>query len=808
MSDKTVYSRLVSAVPSIDQDSAQAQAAAESCNVPLPMADPRHARYNANWSGGFCFNQVDAAKQAIAQGDTGNARRIATEYLTKIATIGTAENTYFCGAAKLTQDSVEFVRYLMQNGMSDLIANVASDVYTDSRAKSVSHGIYLHSMLTTITDSVSGSPKQTAEIRKVGYELVSMYRTGSHFLEWVATHMEISQVVAGSKGTGNGFRNACNAWFKKHSAQNLEYQSEKYASRKGVAMRDVLAMSHLKPTSRVRNKSGRSGASTVRDYMEPASQFVLARIVNGLDSALTELDEIAGRAKDDADGHASMHLALECVAYAVATRIVKDQTTDHLTVVSMINAFGLTWEMINNSHFASNAVLMTLVSRESMSSADIHSAKVGLLRTTCADHANIRKFYQSYENPDILNNDQADQPDQPAEAIDLTAAIEAEIESMTKAKDGKTEMNYADVVRTVVPADQVCPARHITMPFTAFLRWLGRTSKLLDRSVNPNAPEFQQMMVAHLTNPVVLRKSRVHPFTILTALATYQSGKGDKGSLTWDVNTHIVAALNRAMRVSFENVEPHGKIAAHLIDGSGSMRGFWSGSAGTSIPNVSPADLCAFMVAVSMEAEGISDHPERFYAGVFQGWGNSHYGANSDEFKDITAKLTSTSSFDDCRKVMAAIDGGRTNMSMAFEYYQDMLEKSLVKVKSGDAQYASIMSFMQLPGFVELFQLWTDNEINSGKPVTIALENYRAVQRRAIKMLPCTLDGIKHTVDDLYAFHCAKLVVVCTEATKFVVGDPMDMSILTVSGFDASGPQMITDFVKGWDTRTSYVDSE
>ena len=86
---------------------------------------------------------------------------------------------------------------------------------------------------------------------------------------------------------------------------------------------------------------------------------------------------------------------------------------------------------------------------------------------------------------------------------------------------------------TVAPRDF---ERRITMPFTAFLRWLGRTSHLLERSSYAQAPMMQKMMVSHLTNADIIERSRVHPFTILAALATYRTGRGDKGSLTWPVN--------------------------------------------------------------------------------------------------------------------------------------------------------------------------------------------------------------------------------------------------------------------------------
>ena len=49
-----------------------------------------------------------------------------------------------------------------------------------------------------------------------------------------------------------------------------------------------------------------------------------------------------------------------------------------------------------------------------------------------------------------------------------------------------------------------------------------------------------------------LKNARIHPFNVLVALKTYQSGHGAKGSNTWNANEVIVEALNDTFYKSFK----------------------------------------------------------------------------------------------------------------------------------------------------------------------------------------------------------------------------------------------------------------
>lgn len=106
------------------------------------------------------------------------------------------------------------------------------------------------------------------------------------------------------------------------------------------------------------------------------------------------------------------------------------------------------------------------------------------------------------------------------------------------------------------------------MPLTAMIRTLGRMG-----SVGLLAPfsEASKLVVSQLGNRELLRKARVHPIQVLSALLTYKSGTGVKGGLTWTTVPQIVDALNDAFYAAFENVEPTGKNFYLGIDVSASM---------------------------------------------------------------------------------------------------------------------------------------------------------------------------------------------------------------------------------------------
>lgn len=131
------------------------------------------------------------------------------------------------------------------------------------------------------------------------------------------------------------------------------------------------------------------------------------------------------------------------------------------------------------------------------------------------------------------------------------------------------------------------------MPLTAMIRTLGRMG-----AVGLLAPlsAASHTVCGRLGDPEWLRRSRVHPIQVLSALLTYKSGHGQKGSLSWTVVPQVADALDSAFYAAFANVQPTGKRLYLGVDVSGSMTcGEVAGVAGLT-PNMGAAAM-AMLIA-------------------------------------------------------------------------------------------------------------------------------------------------------------------------------------------------------------------
>ena len=108
------------------------------------------------------------------------------------------------------------------------------------------------------------------------------------------------------------------------------------------------------------------------------------------------------------------------------------------------------------------------------------------------------------------------------------------------------------------------------MPMTAMIRNLGNMTKcelLVPLSAS------SKLVIERLQDRALLKKQRIHPMTILTAMKIYAQGRGMRGSGIWTPVQSIVDALDEAFYLSFGNVTPTGKSLHLALDVSGSMDG-------------------------------------------------------------------------------------------------------------------------------------------------------------------------------------------------------------------------------------------
>ena len=128
------------------------------------------------------------------------------------------------------------------------------------------------------------------------------------------------------------------------------------------------------------------------------------------------------------------------------------------------------------------------------------------------------------------------------------------------------------------------------MPLTALIRNLGKLSTTEIGIITPggvSSSSYSSSSSAantswggvtptkhicdRITDAHDIKRTRIHPYTILVAMLTYQKGQGDKGSLTWIPNPNVISALDKAFKLAFQNVTPTGKRIKIALDVSGSM---------------------------------------------------------------------------------------------------------------------------------------------------------------------------------------------------------------------------------------------
>lgn len=164
------------------------------------------------------------------------------------------------------------------------------------------------------------------------------------------------------------------------------------------------------------------------------------------------------------------------------------------------------------------------------------------------------------------------------------------------------KMITKDVTWEMIPTEHLADKRvwaklvENGMPMTALLRNLGRLSS--NGTLEPMSG-LTNKVIEQLTNKDAVKKSRIHPISVLAALMTYSQGRGMKGNLAWDVIPQVKDALDDMFYASFGNVEPTGKRISLNLDISGSM--FYSTVAGMEFMNAATASAAMAMVIARTE---------------------------------------------------------------------------------------------------------------------------------------------------------------------------------------------------------------
>jgi 60 kDa SS-A/Ro ribonucleoprotein len=111
--------------------------------------------------------------------------------------------------------------------------------------------------------------------------------------------------------------------------------------------------------------------------------------------------------------------------------------------------------------------------------------------------------------------------------------------------------------------------------------------------------EAEATIVKRLGNVDLLKRARIHPIAVLSALRVYAQGKGVRGSGEWTPTQKTIDALDEAFYLAFGAVEPSNKRIMLALDVSGSM------GAGqvAGVPGLTPRDATAALALVTARTE-------------------------------------------------------------------------------------------------------------------------------------------------------------------------------------------------------------
>jgi 60 kDa SS-A/Ro ribonucleoprotein len=277
-----------------------------------------------------------------------------------------------------------------------------------------------------------------------------------------------------------------------------------------------------------------------------------------------------------------------------------------------------------------------------------------------------------------------------------------------------------------------------SMPMTAMIRNLATMTRV---GLITAGSAAASQVAAQLRDPQRLARARVHPIAVLSALMTYRSGCGVRGSGTWQPVASIIDALDAAFYASFGAVEASGKRMLLALDVSGSM----GGGAVAGVPTLTPRIASAAMALVTAATE--RDHTFVAFTAAAGGHGGKWGGGTP----------------------------GITTLSISPRQRLDDVVAEVDKLPMGGTDCALPMLWAQEHRVdVDTFCIYTDNETWAGHvhPAQ-ALRAYRDAR------------GIP-----------AKLVVVGMTSTGFSIADPNDAGMIDVVGFDTSTPPVIADFAR------------
>jgi len=328
-----------------------------------------------------------------------------------------------------------------------------------------------------------------------------------------------------------------------------------------------------------------------------------------------------------------------------------------------------------------------------------------------------------------------------------------QIDCYTKIRCTDDERKVLSLVKQArFPLEMIPTKWHSSKVLSVVIKYIGYKSLIRNLAKFTHKEVFDdhdvvEYAVHKITDPDIIRRSLIHPISILSALKIYSSGKGYRSDIEFKPNNEIIHALNKAFSLSFSNVQPTGKRILLALDVSASMD--YGNVVG--IPFLTPRDVVAAIAKVTSEVE----RKENLVIGAF-----TYYRTSSDSFSygdnflELSVDKIQKISLEGLINALKAFPFSRTDCSLPMRFALEY----------------------RIP--IDAFVIYTDNE-------TYFNENSKRTPSQSL-----------HVYNKKMNLN-AKLIVVATTATDFSIADPDDQNMLDICGFDSNCPAIISDFIAG-----------
>jgi 60 kDa SS-A/Ro ribonucleoprotein len=289
------------------------------------------------------------------------------------------------------------------------------------------------------------------------------------------------------------------------------------------------------------------------------------------------------------------------------------------------------------------------------------------------------------------------------EVAEYMSAVE-ELASTTDVKTAIKLIEKHNFPREIVPTQllnekEIWEALLPHMGMTAMVRNIATMTRV--GLIGPNS-DGTKAVIEKLGNTEVLKKSRIHPIQLLSALNTYSQGHGFRGGNTWTPNQKVQSAVESAFYESFKMIIPTGKKLLLALDISSSMTmGEVAGISGLT-PRMAEAVMAMVTVRTESEFEIVGFH-------------NSL----------IPLKINDKMSINEVIDYINRQGFGSTDCSLPMRH--------------------ATKNKIPVDGFV----VYTDNETNTGSHPFQALKSYRtAMDREDAALVVVAFTGTPFTIAD------------------------------------------------------------